>query len=191
VNCSIDGCQRESWAAGRCHSHYEHHRRTGRDRGPFPETFEDRFWEKVTSPHVPDRCWIWQAATDGGSRYGSIYRDGRLVRAHRVAYEMLVGPIPDGLVIDHLCRVTLCVNPAHMEVVTQRENIMRGEAPTATNAVKTHCKRGHEFTPENTRLTRQGGRCCLSCEREHHHRSYARRVALRAAVDKVQRGRAA
>lgn len=153
------------------------------DRRPFPETFEDRFWEKVASPRLPGECWIWTGATDGSGRYGAIYRDGGLRRAHRVAYELMNGPIPPGLVIDHLCRVTLCVNAAHLEIVTQRTNIMRGTAPTAANAIKTHCKRGHEFTAANTRLTRDGGRACLTCDAEYHRpRSYARRVARKASA---------
>lgn len=83
--------------------------------------------------------------------------------AHRMAYEELVGPIADGLQIDHLCRVRCCVNPAHLEPVTQAENIRRGVSPTAANRRKTHCKHGHEFTTENTRLVPEG-RICRRCD---------------------------
>jgi len=165
--CMIEGCGRDARSVGRCHSHYEHWRRNGVDCDPFPETFEDRFWLKVAKGGDED-CWLWTAATDGDGRYGSIFRDGRLLRAHRAAYEMTHGEIADGMVVDHLCRVTLCVNPSHLEIVDQRTNILRGLAPSALNAVKTHCKRGHEFTPTNTRQMSTGGRSCLTCEVEYH-----------------------
>jgi HNH endonuclease len=82
--------------------------------------------------------------------YGQITVNGRSIVAHRVAYEFYVGPIPDGLVLDHLCRNPGCVNPAHLEPVTQRVNLLRGIGVNAINAAKTHCIHGHEFTPENT-----------------------------------------
>jgi hypothetical protein len=83
--------------------------------------------------------------------------------AHRVVYEALVGPIPTGLQLDHLCRTRACVNPAHLEPVTRRENILRGESPSAVHARKTHCIRGHEFTPENTHTRSDGSRSCRKC----------------------------
>lgn len=86
----------------------------------------ERFWSKVDRDGGPDCCWPWLAARANG--YGKFYVDGRMVRAHRFAYELLVGPIPEGLVLDHLCAVTFCVNPAHLEPVTQRENARRGDA---------------------------------------------------------------
>ena len=107
-------------------------------------------------------CWIFTGArTDRG--YGVIPVARTSVRAHRVTYEHFVGPIPAGLVLDHLCRNTSCVNPDHLEAVTQRENVLRGNAPTAANARKTHCIRGHEFTPENTYAKKGGGRACRRC----------------------------
>ena len=85
--------------------------------------------------------------------------------AHRVAYEKAYGPIPEGLVIDHLCRNGLCVNPEHLEAVTRKENILRGEGACAQNARKTHCKRGHELIPENLIERSDGRRDCLLCDR--------------------------
>ncbi len=115
---------------------------------------------------LPDEpgCWLWTGYYTGG-QYGGFYVAGKMLRAHRFSYEALVGPIPDGLVLDHICRVRLCVNPSHLRVVTQFENTMIGEGVTARNARKTHCSKGHEFTPENTRLTsRAEGRVCLTCK---------------------------
>ena len=127
-------------------------------------TPEERFWAKV---EITEGCWLWTASrTPDG--YGKLKVAGRWGRAHRVAYEQLVGPIPDGLQIDHLCRVRHCVNPAHMEPVTCRENLMRGDTVTARNAAKTHCPQGHPLEAGNLGLSelRRGKRACLICSRE-------------------------
>lgn len=90
----------------------------------------------------------------------------RFTHSHRFAYELLVGPVPEGMQLDHLCRNRWCCNPEHLELVTPRENTLRGVGPSAVNAVKTHCKNGHEFTPENTRVDqRTGERGCWTCRR--------------------------
>lgn len=109
----------------------------------------------------PDSCWIWHGSRlpDG---YGQIRINGRTRGAHRVVYELLVGPIPDGLTLDHLCRTHACVNPRHLEPVTMRENTLRGVGPSARNATATHCHRGHEFTEANTH-TWNGHRSCRAC----------------------------
>lgn len=112
-------------------------------------------------------CWEWTAAIfKQGYGYGLFTVAGKSRGAHRVSYELHVGPIPDGLVIDHLCRNPRCVNPAHLEAVTQAVNVHRGNGLCAQNARKTHCKRGHEFTPENTLAPRgKQGRECRACHR--------------------------
>ena len=106
-------------------------------------------------------CWLWVGAQDGHG-YGSFHKDGRTARAHRVSYELHVGPIPDGLPLDHLCRVPLCVRPTHLEPVTHMENARRGVG----GWLATHCVHGHQFTPANTRITPQGHRRCRRCHRE-------------------------
>ena len=117
-----------------------------------------RFWENVNKT---ESCWIWTAALDQDG-YGKCRRDG-VKRAHRVAYEELVGPIPAGLHLDHLCRVRECVNPEHLQPVTNLLNLMRGQTFAAINAAKTHCPKGHEYTPENTQRKANGSRICRTC----------------------------
>jgi predicted RNA-binding Zn-ribbon protein involved in translation (DUF1610 family) len=108
-------------------------------------------------------CLIWQGGSRTKDGYGmfSVGRDNNL--AHRAAYELFVGPIPDGLVIDHLCSVRDCVEVQHLEPVTQWENNARSQSISAINLRKTHCDQGHEFTPANTRTTTKG-RNCRACD---------------------------
>lgn len=124
-------------------------------------------------------CWVWQRARSG-SGYGQI-RDGRGHQrgVHRLAYELVKGPIPEGLTIDHLCRVRLCINPDHLEAVTHRENVMRGIGPTAINARKTHCAQGHIYSAANTYNgigTHTGQRQCRKCAKVAAEASHAVRT---------------
>lgn len=112
-------------------------------------------------------CWIWQSKTrpDG---YGVIWagiEEGREVRAHRLSYEIHHGPIPEGLTVDHVCRVRACVNPEHLRLLTREDNVMVGIGPAAENARKTICKRGHLLTDDNVYVTRSGYRNCRECHR--------------------------
>lgn len=122
-----------------------------------------RFWSKVEKG---DGCWLWTGATDGGHRYGAFQYEGRVQRAHRVALALSGVTIPDGMDVDHLCRVTLCVRPDHLEVVTHRTNVLRGDAPSSANVGKTHCPAGHPYDGANLYIIPStGGRACRACNR--------------------------
>ena len=132
----------------------------------------DRPWARVRGRITAvNGCWNWTAAkTKAG--YGLVGFRGGLLYVHRIAYEEFVGPIPDGLTIDHLCRNRACCNPVHLEVVTLSENARRGEKH---NRNKTHCHKGHAFTPENTYSANRGAsRGCRTC-RTLYHQAYAAR----------------
>lgn len=123
-------------------------------------------------------CWIWPGAKANGG-YGNVLTlnsDGEYVSRglHRVVYEHRVGPIPDGLDLDHLCRVPACCNPAHLEPVTHRENTLRGETVPAARSKITHCPQGHEYTAENTRLSKRGQRSCRTCKKVQDNAYHAR-----------------
>lgn len=120
-------------------------------------------------------CWIWQRAIDGKG-YGQMRVKGKMRRAHRVLFERVNGPIAPSMTLDHLCRNRPCVNPAHLESVTMRENILRGNSTSAQNAIKTHCPQGHPYSPDNTWVhTKRGTRICKQCRAEYETRKrYAR-----------------
>jgi hypothetical protein len=136
----------------------------------------ERFWAKVDKLE-PDGCWEWTAFKQPAG-YGTFQLHGRSSLAHRVAYELEHGPIPNGLEIDHLCKNPSCVRPSHLEAVTREENMRR--APSwggFANKAKTHCLRGHAYDEGNTVHLKGGGRTCLICKRErnrkyeHDHRA--------------------
>ncbi len=136
------------------------------------------FWSKVDK-RGPNGCWMWTGGT-GGSGYGRIYVGRREVAwAHRLSHELHKGAVPEGLQVDHLCRNKVCVNPDHLEAVTSRENTLRGVGPSAQNARKTHCRRGHPLAGDNLALLHKRSasgetravRKCRAC-----HRQYQRMV---------------
>ncbi|MCW2922276.1 MAG: hypothetical protein JWL76_2150 [Thermoleophilia bacterium] len=133
-----------------------------------------RFWRMVDAKSG-GTCWTWtgQKSHDGYGRFRSGAMGSKTVGAHRFAYEQLIGAIADGMVIDHTCRNRDCVNPSHMEVVTPAENTRRGNGPSAANARKRHCVRGHEFTPENTIVRPGRGRGCKACRSLYPSRTRA------------------
>lgn len=136
---------------------------------------EERFWGSVARGSN-DECWPWNGSLNTNG-YGVINAGGtrgRTLMAHRVAYELIHGPIPAEMTLDHLCRNRRCVNPLHLEPVTSAVNILRSESPAALNARKTHCAAGHPFDEENTYVRPGGGRTCRECARQ---RDVARRAA--------------
>lgn len=124
---------------------------------------------------TPDGCLTWQRAKSSRG-YGDLWANGRLQRAHRVAWELANGSIPADLTVDHLCRTKACVDPTHMEIVTREENSRRG----SVNTGKTHCRHGHELAGDNLYLKPAGGRACRTCKRrltkEHDARVRAQRM---------------
>jgi hypothetical protein len=155
---------------------------------------EDRLWSRVEE--ASNGCWIW-TGTKGPGGYGTIGYQGRSYRVHRLAYELVVGKIPDGYQLDHICHSNdldcpggkgclhrACVNPAHLEPVTQRENNLRGRGPTAVHARKTHCVHGHPFSGRNLWVPRPGKRVCRACEAARS-RAFQRREREKAKEKKA------
>lgn len=137
----------------------------------------DKFAKRVALADSGCLQWIGAEDWDG---YGRFYiGDSKEVRAHRWSYEYHVGPIPVGLVIDHLCRNKLCVNPNHLEAVTDRVNVLRGVGPSALHAKKTHCPAGHPYAGDNLYIHEPSNmRRCRTCQREQVR---ARRAKKKAA----------
>ena len=142
-------------------------------RFPKNTPFEDRFM-----PEPMSGCFIW-IATLKGNGYGSLGHKGKNVLAHRHAYELRRGPIPEGLTIDHLCRLPCCVNPDHMEVVTMVENLRRSRSPWANNARKTHCINGHPLSGDNLYISPRRTRDCRAC-RTNAVRTYGSKAESKA-----------
>lgn len=131
---------------------------------PGPEWDTSRFWSKVDMTPTIHGCWVWTAGV-AAKGYGQFRLNGKMEKAHRVAYELSVGPIPEGLVIDHLCRNRACVNSDHLETVTAVENTRRGDT-WKLNAAKTRCPQGHPYDEANTYISRDGWRGCRICRRD-------------------------
>lgn len=176
VTCSIDACSAPVRARGLCGKHYQRLMRWGDTdtvRSKWPErTTSERFWSHVSKT---DTCWLWTASIRNG--YGVFWPADRMVMAHRFAYEEAKGAIPDGLDLDHLCRVRNCVRPSHLEPVTRHENVMRGDVPRALRENK--CRFGHPFTDENTYVNPKGARICKTCRRAGEARYRERRRGQR------------
>lgn len=142
-----------------------------------PQRFGDKVWA------TPWGCWMW-----GGNKaygYGIFGLNKSTVRAHRFAYKAMVGPVADELTLDHLCRLRACVNPRHLEPVTNRENILRGVSFAAQNARKTHCPRGHPYSGYNLRMS-SGSRNCRTCNNALNRRLYHSGRLARSPKHKVE-----
>ena len=134
-------------------------------------TIEQRFWKKVAFTQAG--CWAWMGKTCGRG-YGVFakqYTPTKMILAHRMAWELSGKELPvytaTSLQLDHRCRNRLCVRPSHLALVTSRENTMRGDGVTKHNAAKSHCKHGHPFNEENTRIRKNGDRECRTCRRAY------------------------
>lgn len=161
ATCEVPGCQVPKHGSHWCNNHYRRFRRTGSALTPSQRTLSPQqlFWRHVNKTAT---CWLWTAriTPQGYGRWCSSragFPNG--VGAHQAAYSFTVGPVPSGLVLDHLCRVRHCVNPEHLEPVTLGENLRRGFR------LITHCPQGHKYTEENTYLKGKN-RNCRTCHRE-------------------------
>ena len=133
----------------------------------------ERFEEKYM-PEPNSGCWLWLASTNGHG-YGQLAASPSRPRgAHRIAYELFRGPIPPNMTLDHLCRVRSCVNPAHLEAVPLRVNLIRGNGWSGRKARQTHCLRGHLLAAPNLNTTKDGGRQCRTCTNLRARRRKAR-----------------
>lgn len=149
----------------------------------------EKFMLKVRKE--PSGCWIWTRAINAYG-YGKLKYNNKHTSSHRVAYQELVGPIPAGLQLDHLCRNRACCNPAHLEPVTCRENLLRGDTLQAKNIAKTHCHRGHAYSAENTYRYPDGRRRCIACRKiddnqdgpRARRRDYKRRMRAKARMER-------
>lgn len=152
----------------------------------------NHFWAKVETPASGNACWNWMAAKQNSGHAvffpGTYSGTRKTVRAYRFAYQMLRGPIPDGLVLDHLCRNPGCVNPWHLEIVTSRTNILRGTGASARNAVKTHCVNGHPLDGYNLRMLPGGWRGCRRCRNDAKSRHQMKLAKKRGGPGFKKRG---
>lgn len=169
--CAVPSCSDPVSKRGWCNRHYLRWRRTGDPEGSLRLDVTSRFWGYVdkAGPLPSERpdlgpCWLWTASLDSHG-YGQFRIARRTVRTHRWAWISLRGEHAPGLELDHLCRVRECCNPDHLEPVTRQVNNARGASVSAKAKRKTHCVRGHEFTPENTYIGPRGHRACIACRR--------------------------
>lgn len=182
---------------GRCHRCYQRHLYALKKNGIFQRITAAPPLERFLAARktAENGCILWTGTVNNVTGYGTLSVDGASVYSHRFAYTTFVGPIPDGMHVDHVCHNQdpaciddstclhrRCVNPSHLEAVPPKDNILRSHLSTAgKNSRKTHCKRGHEFTPENT-LSHNGGRACRACHNLKQREYGARRRAARKAA---------
>lgn len=184
--CRVDNCESpaDRPVLGYCNRHYKKLQRHGDPTAGRPSgTPEERFWQMAIPGDSPDDCWGWRGKLHHLG-YAHLAVDGAQRPAHRFSYEMVHGPVPPELHIDHLCRNRGCTNPAHLEAVPPRVNILRGIGRGALNAIKTHCPQGHPYDEMNTYTlpSRPNARYCRACATQ---RKLERRARQRAAGERV------
>lgn len=171
--CKVEGCNEKHRCKGYCNVHYLRMRDFGTVNLTSPDLLT-RLESKIDWPLDLAECWPWLGRI-GTNGYGIMSKDGRPMLVHRLMYELLtMEAIPPGLQIDHLCRNRECVNPAHLETVTARENQLRGESFSGVNARKTHCPKGHPYSGENLYVSPKGYRTCIVCRTQRKHEYRAR-----------------
>jgi hypothetical protein len=138
-----------------------------------PEQFKEKLLSKLA---LSNGCWVFTDSLDKDG-YGRMRCGDKKVRTHRLSYEIFIGSIPEGMVIDHLCRNRSCANPDHLEAVTTKENILRGETGHILKN-KTHCPQGHEYNKVNTRVKPTGHRSCKECDKISHGKRYMAKKAV-------------
>ena len=191
-NCSIIGCKNPSIAKGLCYKHYARRKKFGDPNQLIPKA--DWYQTKNSQTNRFDQfiqkdektgCWNWLGSKDKRG-YGRLFFKGKMVLAHRFSYEQVKGKIPASLEIDHICRNTTCVNPEHLELVTHIENVRRGLGNRYKE--KTHCKNGHEFTPQNTINRKFGRRGCKACRKIQGRNRYRKKVGIPFDAPPQKRG---
>jgi len=201
--CTVEGCTRPLAIKSRkiCGTHNARLRRNGtlepKRTGFYSQdsrslSDDERFWQRVERKHESE-CWPWLGGVTG-SGYGMFThlprKNGRMTQttAHRYAWLSSGGDIPDGWHIDHLCRNTVCVNPAHLEPVTPQVNTLRGVGPSAKNAERTECVNGHELDPDNVWLDgKRNSRHCRTCSRRRWHEWNERKKSAHRAESELAR----
>ena len=191
--CSIESCNNSNYCRTWCRPHYRKWERTGDPNYDAAATRYKNLTEKVMSridKNDPNGCWIWIGYINEGG-YGRVTAWGKPRLAHRLVYQIEIGTIPEGLVLDHLCRNRKCVNPKHLEPVTSGENTRRGNHKNCgiRKREQTHCIRGHEFNKENTYLRPDGRRLCRSCARMYDKERYPRRKLTRRMISQLNKAR--
>lgn len=185
ATCLAEGCEDKALTKGFCNTHYLRNKKHGDPETVLVKMDKRSAYERWKDRYIvddPSGCWVWTARTSEG--YSTISDSGFERKAYKLAYQELVGSVPENLVLDHMChnRDLLCsggeschhrrcINPAHLEAVPLEVNIARGHGVGARNTRKTRCKYGHDFDAENTRISANGSRGCRSCERRRASKS--------------------